>query len=205
MFLVWNIIADSIGSMLLGIVTSLAVVALVLFLATRLSGRWLTPLSGIVALLLFLFLSFHLSLMFGAMSLRSACDEAESYITALIGSGDRSTDVIDTQSIKSAIADKYPMLREQLDNIDIPALDGSPKSTDGLETQIQAASSIPKSIVSSYRNSLSDYILRRALWLAGFLVVGTVGIVMTMEKKRRSLHRNYSYSSSRNSNPDDDF
>ena len=173
----FDILHYSFSSMIWGILIAVACMALFVFLIKGwYKDATFSPVSYLVGIILFLFLSFQCVLIAGSLKIISMTDEYEQQIVALVDayspndevSMDEASDVVD------AIIDEFPILEYYIG---------------GGEFAGYTASELPHVMVKELRSFMWWYIFRRILWCLGFVIVGAVSVIKSLSKNYIGVRR----------------
>ena len=136
-----------------------------------------SPVSWIVAVLLFLALSIQCSALVGSLMLLQTINVFEEY----------SRDVIDSylapheeptseefNKIFDSILEEYPLIKYYVDSAEFHGY---------------TASELPKAMAEELHSFLSWYIVRRLLWCLGFVVVAAIVVIRFMNPRTTQLLR----------------
>lgn len=166
----FNIMFHSAGSMLLGILITIAGVSLMFFLVKswRRDGGF-TPQSLIVDIILFFLLSFQTILLCGAVTIKSYCDDVELTVNNMVS--DIQPDTLfsqqDSQRILEQISREWPLVGYYVNLADFHG---------------HTPATIGKAMADELRSYMNWFILRRVCWCLLFVVAGTFAVVKTMGK-----------------------
>lgn len=173
MFFIGNIF----GSILWGALISIVITSLV-FLVCHLLDRGHSPLTYIVLAVLLFFTGFQSTMMVGAMYVKGIASDIGDYATMLVDSGENMAgEVADFNELRNQIEAEFPLASTLLDNID----------TSGLQAYLEEGNSIANYITDDVKSTINYYILRRILWMVGFVIVAFVAIFLLNRR------RDYSY------------
>ncbi len=165
-----GILSHSIGSVFLGLLLAALCVGLMLFLVSSWRRDVVVSAVGWVAGgLLLLLLTGQIALICGAVKVNSATDYYEELATEIIHETGRTAAAV-TEGETGRVVDE---LTEQ-----VPLLAGFVESG---KLQVESVAELPHAIAEGVREQVRGFILRRVLWSLGFLAVGTVVVVKTME------------------------
>jgi hypothetical protein len=96
----------------------------------------------------------------------------------LVDSGENMAgEVADFNELRNQIEAEFPLASTLLDNID----------TSGLQAYLEEGNSIANYITDDVKSTINYYILRRILWMVGFVIVAFVAIFLLNRR------RDYSY------------
>ena len=185
MFLIGNII----GSVFWGLIITIVVVGGVFLLCKALvSYRASSLLSLGILLVLFVLAGAQSTMMVGAMYAKGYVDDISTYANSLVTAGadavqsgtDAVPSVSDFNRIRQQIEDQFPMAKPVLDRIDVGDLD----------QYVASGHSVVDFIANELKSTLNYYILRRVLWLMGFVLVALVGILLLNRPRDYTLDMN---------------
>ena len=115
-------------------------------------------------------------------------DDISTYANSLVTAGadavqsgtDAVPSVSDFNRIRQQIEDQFPMAKPVLDRIDVGDLD----------QYVASGHSVVDFIANELKSTLNYYILRRVLWLMGFVLVALVGILLLNRPRDYTLDMN---------------
>lgn len=167
---IFSILFSSIGSLIWGVLLTVVGIALMfLIIKSWRKDAYFTPISYIVGIVLFFFLSFQAILMCGAITIKSCSDEIRAYINRMVDN--LPEDVVfstsDSQQILDNINEEYPIVANYFDWADFKG-----------HTPVDIADSM----VEVFNENLNWYIARRVGWSILFVVIGAVVVIKTMDK-----------------------
>lgn len=186
---VFNILTHSLGSIFLGVFIAVAGVALMFFI---IHSWWrnsnFTPLSFLVAFILFCLLSFQAVLICGAMTIKAYGDEVEHTVNELVNqvSPDMQLSSEDAQVILDQINNEFPIVGYYANRV---------------ESWENTPITIAKSLVDALHRYLNWFILRRIGWCLLFIICGAVAVINTIsrkDRKEKSPRRTYKRLNTRN-------
>ncbi len=189
---IFSLLSAAFGCVMYGLLTTVAIMGL-LYAALRCLSEDIVkglPFLG-VGVLLFFFLNFQLSLMYGAFEAWSCVGQLALFVTQVIDeeSVRGVVDADDAQAVMESIGRQFPVLGICLDGMAVPHVD---------------AAELSSSLVASARRSVTLYICRRALWSLGFIAVAVLAAMLFERKRGGHKRRGREYClSSRCSQPDD--
>lgn len=180
----FNILSNSIGSLIIGLLLTAAAMALMFFIIKSwYKHNTFTPLSYIVGAVLFLILSFHASIICGAITIKGYGDDAErlinGYVSALDADALLSAD--DSQAIIERLGEDLPLVEYYADYADFHG---------------HTPSTIAAAMNDELQSFMNEYILKHVLWLLFFAVVGAFCIIRTTERGLASRGRSKVYTRS---------
>lgn len=166
MFFLGNIL----GCIFWGAVIAVAATAAVWLICRLISGNLNSLGACIVLTVLFILAGAQGSMITGAFYLRGYVDEAHDAVAALvptIETGNLEQASANIDEIKKRVFEEYPMLEPFADKIDLSQI----------ESYAQSGTAMADTVAKQFNDSLAYYILRRVLWLLGFMIVATLAIV----------------------------
>ena len=182
MGILFNIISYSLGNLFLGILlTVIGVVLMFFIIQSWYSNSTFTSISYITGSILFLFLSFQVVLLCGAVTIKSYCDDVEITINNWIKNipDDMQFNKESSQQILDQIRTEWPLVSYFVDKTDFTG-----------HTPIDVAQSMKKEI----RSFMNGFILRRIGWSLLFVACGAFVVIKTMEQSRQRQHHRSKYS-----------
>jgi predicted PurR-regulated permease PerM len=163
MFIIGNIL----GSVFWGAVIAIVITALV-FLVCQVLDRSRSPLTYIVLAVLLLLAGFQSTMMVGAMYAKGYINDIGDYATMLIDSGeDMAGEIADFNALRSQLEKEFPLASKLLDDID----------TSELQAYVDKGNNMANFITDHVRSEVNYYILRRVLWMTGFIVIAFAAIL----------------------------
>lgn len=173
----FDILRYSFSSMIWGILIAVACMALFVFLIKGwYKDATFSPISYLVGIILFLFLSFQCVLIVGSLKIISMTDEYEQQVAALVAAYSPNDEVSQAEAsdVIDAIIDEFPILEYYIG---------------GGEFTGYTAIELPHAIAQELRSFMRWYIFRRILWCLGFVVVGAVCVIKSLSKNYTSARR----------------
>lgn len=173
----FDILRYSFSSMIWGILIAVACMTLFVFLIKGwYKDATFSPVSYLVGIVLFLFLSFQCVLIVGSLKIISMTDEYEQQVAALVAAYSPNDEVSQTEAsdVIDAIITEFPILEYYIG---------------GGEFSGFTASELPHAIAQELRSFMRWYIFRRILWCLGFVVVGAVCVIKSLSKNYVGLRR----------------
>lgn len=170
----FNILTHSLGSIFLGIFIAVAGVALMFFI---IHSWWrnsnFTPLSFLVAFILFCLLSCQAVLICGAMTIKRYGDDVERTINELVSQvpSDMQLSSEDAQVILDQISNEFPIVGYYVSRV---------------ESWGNTPATITKSLVDALHRYLNWFILRRIGWCLLFVICGAVAVINTISIENRT-------------------
>ncbi|MCM1108352.1 MAG: hypothetical protein NC388_04755 [Clostridium sp.] len=172
-----NILAYSIGSLLLGIVLTIAGIAL-MFVLIRSWWRdsTFTPMSFLVGGILFFFLSYQAILLCGAVTIKSYCSDFEVAVDEMVSPLPGFVEVPQgmTDHILDEVIERWPLIGYYV---------GSYESWGHTSTDYAKAMS------DESHRFMNWYILRRIAWSLAFIIIGAMLVIKTISRKYNSGRR----------------
>lgn len=176
MWALYDILNYSFSSVIWGILIAIACMALFVFLIKGwYKDATFLPVSYIVGVVLFLFLSFQCILIVGSLKILDTTDVYEREITNIVNSTYDAADEItigQTDDIIQLFIDQFPLLQYYIG---------------GGEFSGYTAKELPHAIADELRSFMHWYIFRRILWCLGFVIVGAICVIRSMSKQYKSV------------------
>ena len=169
-----NIFYHSMGSMLIGVLLTL-IGCILMFVLIR--GWWrncaFTPISILVGVVLFLFLSFQSVLFCGAITIKSYGDKVEDYVNALVQNIPVSTEFSTQQTLQvlNHISEEWPLVGYYVNQADF---------------QGHTPADIATAMVDELRSYMNLFMLRRLGWSLLFVVIGATLVIKTLSTQNSS-------------------
>lgn len=161
-----------------GFLLTVILVFLVYIILRLLSPSFtLSPVSFIIFALLLIFIFAQSFMLVGAINVKSTVNSIGGNIASMIGQVESSTQSVIQQSVelKNDIAEQYPLLSPFLNKVGVVVPDG-------------VNGNVVLDVITEIKSSINYYILRRILWMIGFMAVGVTIIAIAQPKKP-----NYNY------------
>ena len=170
----FNILTYSMGSLLLGIILTIAGIGL-MFVFVKLWWKvdTFTPMSFICGFILFFFLAFQSVLFCGAVTIKSYCDDIEIAINQIVDKiplNNRFSQE-DSQLILNQISETWPVVGYYVNMADF---EGHTPAT------------IAKAMADELRSVMNWFILRRIGWSLLFVFIGAVAIIKSISGRYQS-------------------
>lgn len=170
----FNILTYSMGSLLLGIILTIAGIGL-MFVFVKLWWKvdTFTPMSFICGFILFFFLAFQSVLFCGAVTIKSYCDDIEIAINQIVDKiplNNRFSQE-DSQLILNQISETCPLVGYYVNMADF---EGHTPAT------------IAKAMADELRSVMNWFILRRIGWSLLFVFIGAVAIIKSISGRYQS-------------------
>lgn len=136
-----------------------------------------SPISFIIGAVLFLFLSFQCILIVGSIKILNTTNYYETEITRIVDSTYDAADEVTmghADDIIKSVIDQYPLLHYYIS---------------GGEFSGFTAKELPHAIAEELRSYMHWYIFRRLLWCLGFVIIGAVLVIRSLEKNYSTTRR----------------
>lgn len=171
MFIIGNII----GSIFWGAVLSVLVVLLAYFVCRAIRTQSVQSVAAIVVLgVLLLFAGAQTTMIAGALYGKGYVNDISGYANSLVSAGSETVEnVTDFEELRRQLSDQFPMAKPILDKID-----GS-----GAAQYVSKGHTVVDFVADNLHDTLNYYILRRILWLIGFVVVAMTTILLIGKKR----------------------
>ena len=163
------IIEYALSSMFLGVIFTLIGVGLLFFLIKGFYPKYTcSPISIIAGVILFFLLSFHSILFCGAIKLKGLGDEIGEYLYVQARKYDAAYQftIEESQYFCDLLREEYPLFASYIDRADFSG---------------HTPSTLVEAWVDEMDSVLNAYMLRRAAWGLGFIVLGTFIVIKTMQ------------------------
>lgn len=170
----FNILAHSLGSIFLGIFIAIVGVVLMFFI---IHSWWrnsnFTPLSVLIAFILFCLLSYQAVLICGAITIKTYCDDVENTINELASQKPSNMQFSseDTQVILDHVNNEFPIVGYYVNRV---------------ESWGNTPATIAKSFVDALHRHLNWFILRRIGWCLLFIISGAVVVINIISRENRT-------------------
>ena len=171
----FDILRYSFSSVIWGVLIAIACMALFVFLIKGwYKDASFSPISYIVGIILFLFLSIQCILIVGSLKILDTTDYYEKEISSLV---DSAYDVADEVTMGQAdeiiqeIIERFPLLHHYIS---------------GGEFSGYTAKELPHAIADELRSYMHWYIFRRILWCLGFVIVGVICVIKTLSRRNKT-------------------
>ena len=176
MFVIGNII----GSIFWGAVLAVLVVLLTYVVCRAIRIQSVQGLSAIIILVvLFLFAGAQTTMIAGALYGKGYVDDVSSYANSLVSTGSEAVEsATNFEELRQQLSDQFPMAKPILDKID-----GS-----GAAQYVSKGHTVVDFVAENLNDTLNYYILRRVLWLIGFVVVAMAVIILTNGKQKNKSY-----------------
>jgi len=170
MFVIGNII----GSIFWGAVLAVLVVLLTYVVCRAIRVQSVQGLSAIIIfIILFLLAGAQTTMIAGALYGKGYVDDISNFANSIVSS---SSDAVDFEELRHNLSDEYPIAKPILDKID-----GS-----GAANYVSKGHTVVDFVTDNLNDTLNYYILRRILWLIGFVVVAISGILLLADNKKQN-------------------
>lgn len=142
-------------------------------------NREFTPLSVIIAAVLFVILAFHSIIICGAVTIKGYGDEMEQFINTYVS--DLSDDMVFSQEDSQEILEHL--------NEDLPLVGYYAKWAD---FRGHTPADIAESMNKTMQSFMNEYIIKHLLWILAFIIIGAFCIIKSMDsvkvQRRASRH-----------------
>jgi len=176
--MVFEILSYSFSSLIWGTLISAACMSLFIFLIKGwYKDATFSPISYIVGIILFFFLSFQCVLIVGSLKIISMIDVYEQQVASLVESFPSNEEISKSQAsdVVDAIINEFPILEYYIG---------------GGEFTGYTAGELPSAIAQELRTFMHWYIIRRLLWCLGFVIVGATCVIKSLSQSYTPLrHR----------------
>jgi hypothetical protein len=173
-----DILRYSISSVIWGILIAVACMALFVFL---IKGWYkdvtFSPVSYVIGVILFLFLSFQCILIVGSLKILDTTDYYETEISRIVDSAYDAADEVtmgQADEIIQVIIERFPLLQYYIG---------------GGEFSGFTAKELPHAMADELRSFMRWYIFRRILWCLGFVIVGAVCVIRSLSKSSTPIRQ----------------
>lgn len=188
----FEILEYSLGSLFWGIFITLLGMALLFFLIRGFYPKSVfTPISFVVGVILFFFLSFQAILICGAVKIKSMSSELEltinSYIPDSWRTYDKDITVADSQQIVENLGVDYALFSHYIDTA---------------EFRGYTANNIASAMVDEMHSFLNGFIWRRVGWCSFWIILGSFIVIRTLGAQQCYQRRRGGRTSSRNRHND---
>ena len=176
--MLFDILRYSFSSLIWGVFISFSCLALFVFLIKGwYKDATFSPISYLIGIVLFVFLSIQCILIVGSLKILDTADYYEIQISRIVENTYDATDEVSMKHaddiIKSVIA-QYPLLRYYIS---------------GGEFTGFTALELPHAIAEELCSYMHWYIFRRLLWCLGFVIIGATLVIKSLSKKYTSRQR----------------
>lgn len=156
-----------------GIISVVLIVLLYVLMSVLFSSYRFTLWNIIVMLILWILLFAQSTMMVGAMYAKGYVDDVQKLVTDVIGYTNADFGIYSSEEqlekIKEAVDENLPVASSFVENIDVESI---------TESGLNFADSV-SIVMKSYINF---YILRRVLWILGFMIVGGIALASMRPK-----------------------
>ena len=183
----YDILIYSFSSVIWGILIAIVCMALFVFLIKGwYKDATFSPISYIIGVILFFFLSFQCILIVGSLKILDMTDYYEVEITGIVNSAYDDLDEItmgQADGIIQEVINRFPILHYYIG---------------GGEFSGFTAKELPHAMADELRSFMRWYIFRRILWCLGFVIVGAILAIRSLDKgikgrKPSNLKRSVTY------------
>lgn len=162
------IVGNVIGSIFWGAVLAV-VVTLAIFVLCRQLNRADSILTWVILAVLLLFAGAQSTMMVGAVYAKGYVDDISSFANSFMPKETNATpNIADFERIRYQIEEAYPLSRTMFEHID----------TEDIQSYINSGHTITEFITDQMKSTINYYILRRAAWLLGGVLLALVGILL---------------------------
>lgn len=170
MFVIGNVI----GSIFWGAVLAVLVVLLTYIVCRAIRNQSVQGLPAIIVLgALLLLTGAQTTMIVGALYGKGYVDDISSFANSIVSTG---SEAVDFEELRHNLSDEYPIAKPILDKID-----GS-----GAANYVRKGHTMVDFVADNLNDTLNYYILRRILWLIGFVVVAVVAILLLAGNKKQN-------------------
>lgn len=172
MNVLFNILAHSIGSIFIGVLITIAGIALMFFI---IRGWWknseFSPISFLVGGILFVLLSFQTILICGAITIKSYSEDVEKGINSIVENmpQDRELKQSEGQQILDNINKEWPLVGHYVNQAYF---------------QGYTSDNIAKAMVDELNSHMNWFILRRFGWCLLFVVTGASAVIWSLSSHK---------------------
>lgn len=177
-------LGNILGCIFWGALVAVVATGIVYLLCRLISGSVNSLGAYIVLTVLFILAGAQGSMITGALYLKGYVTDAHDAIESLIpniDTGDVEQATVNIDQLRQRLLDEYPMLASYIDKIDLSEANNYLQNAQGSST------AIANSVANQFNDTLNYYVLRRVLWLIGFMVAATLVITFFF-----SYRNNYS-------------
>lgn len=176
MFIIGNII----GSIVWGAVLAIVIVVLTYIACRAVRSQSVQSVTAIAILgVLLLFAGAQTTMIAGALYGKGYVNDISGYANSLVSTGSEAVESYTSfEELRQKLSDKFPMAKPILDKID-----GS-----GAAQYVSKGHTVVDFVTDNLHDTLNYYILRRVLWLIGFVVVAMASILLTGDKRKRKSY-----------------
>ena len=177
MGVLFNILTNSIGSLFWGALIAIVVTGVVWFVC-QLLNRGRPPLAYIVLAVLFILTWTQATMMVGAMKAKGYVEDIGDYANSLVSTG---SEVVES-------ATNFEELRQQLSDQFRIFLRIEQGHVSDAAQYVSKGHTLVDFVADNLNDTLNYYILRRVLWLIGFVVVAMVVVILTNGKRKNNTY-----------------
>lgn len=174
----FDILSYSFSSVIWGVLIAIACMALFVFLIKGwYKDATFSPISYVVGVILFLFLSIQCVLIVGSLKILDTTDYYEAEILRIVDSAYDSVDEVSrgqADEIIQVILDRFPLLQYYIS---------------GGEFSGFTAKELPHAMADELRYFMRWYIFRRILWCLGFVIVGAFCVIKTLSMNYQGIRK----------------
>ena len=179
--MLFDILRYSFSSIIWGILISVACMALFIFLIKGwYKDATFSPISYIIGVVLFIFLSIQCILTIGSLKILDTTDYYEVQIANIVEKTYDAADEVtmgNAADIIKSVIDQHPLLQYYIS---------------GGEFTGFTAKELPHAIADELRSFMHWYIFRRILWCLGFVIIGAFLVIRSLDKRKRLSKPSYS-------------
>lgn len=162
------IVGNVIGSIFWGAILAI-IVTLAIFILCRRLNRADSILTWVILAVLLLFAVAQCSMMVGAVYAKGYVDDIGSFANSLMPKEAHATpNTADFERIRYQIEEAYPLSKTVFERID----------TDDIQSYANSGHTIVELITDQMKSTINYYILRRAAWLLGGVLLALAGILL---------------------------
>ena len=174
----YDILTYSFSSVIWGILIAIVCMALFVFLIKGwYKDATFSPISYVIGIILFLFLSFQCILIVGSLKILDMTDYYETEITSIVDNAYDDLDEItmgQADGIIQEVINRFPILQYYIG---------------GGEFSGFTAEQLPHAMADELRSFMRWYIFRRLLWCLGFVIVGAICVIKSLSKNYQGIRR----------------
>lgn len=173
----YQILSYSIGSLFLGIILTVAGVVLMFYIIKSWHrNSTFTPASFIIGGVLTILLSFQMTLLCGAVTIKSYCSDMEDHIDNIVSNIPSTIQFSrgDSQQILNDVSREWPLVGYFVDTANFAG---------------HTSADIAKSMADEMHSYMNKFIFRRILWSLLFIALGAFSVIKTMDVIRKNNRR----------------
>lgn len=178
MWALFDILKYSFSSVIWGILIAIGCMALFVFLIKGwYKDATFSPVSYIIGVVLFMFLSFQCVMIVGSLKIIDTTNYYETEIASIVNSAYDSADEVtmgQADGIIQEIIERFPILHYYIG---------------GGEFSGFTAKELPHAMADELRSFMRWYIFRRILWCLGFVIVGAICVIKSLSRNYAPLRR----------------